>query len=286
MIRVVMLGRLGNNLFQYALGRVLAEHHQVPLVMDARWFNATGWSQVNGLLRMPLRVNIVRSGSIAARVCLKLVRKHPWEFLGLPTWKEDAANHRVDLGVLRMPANALLMGYFQSPRYFESLEAELRQEIVPRAGLLGQVSASLAADLTGGESVAIHVRRGDFLLHPAFQVCDVEYYRAAMRVMRETQNKPHFYVFSDDPHWCRAQFTECDVTVVDEATAQADPLHDLHLMSLAKHHIISNSSYSWWAAWLGKSSMQRVIAPPRWFAKDIVAPIEEKCLPHWQILTV
>lgn len=286
MIRVVMLGRLGNNLFQYALGRVLAERHQEPLVMDARWFNAEGWGQVSALRRLPLKVKIVRSGSLAARLCLKTIGKHPWEFLGLPIWRENTTNHTVDLRVWETPARALLMGYFQSPRYFEGHEAQLRQEIVPRSGLLRPASVTLEAELADGETVAIHVRRGDFLVHPAFQVCDLHYYHAAMRWMREVLVRPRFYVFSDDPAWCRIHLSGHDITVIDESAAHVDALHDLHLMSLAKHHIIANSSYSWWAAWLGKSADQRVVVPPRWFAKDIVAPIEEKCLPHWHVLTV
>lgn len=93
-----------------------------------------------------------------------------------------------------------------------------------------------------------------------------------------------FFIFSDDPGWCRREFTAADTEVIDSGPVAANPLHDLLLMSLASHHIIANSSYSWWAAWLGDKPGQRVIMPDRWYAGTITAPIYEKLLPHWQTL--
>jgi hypothetical protein len=86
-----------------------------------------------------------------------------------------------------------------------------------------------------------------------------------------------FFIFSDDPAWCGDTFTDPDTEVVDAGNAAANPLHDLHLMSLAGHHIIANSSYSWWAAWLGDKPGQQVIMPERWYADErIKAPMEQK----------
>jgi hypothetical protein len=137
------------------------------------------------------------------------------------------------------------------------------------------------------------VRRGDYLRIPVFQVCDPHYYHQSMDEMRARVPDARFFIFSDDPEWCRANFTESDTEVVaapsgrrsdggveaafgDRRHDAANPLHDLHLMSLAGHHIIANSSYSWWAAWLGDKPGQRVIMPDRWYARDIHAPMEEK----------
>jgi hypothetical protein len=103
-----------------------------------------------------------------------------------------------------------------------------------------------------------------------------------MDAMRARVGSPRFFLFSDDPGWCRSAFTDPDVEVIDSGKAAANPLHDLRLMSLAGHHIIANSTYSWWAAWLGKKPTQIVLTPPRWFAKDITAPMEDKLLPGWE----
>lgn len=104
--------------------------------------------------------------------------------------------------------------------------------------------------------------------------------------MRREVGSPRFFVFSDDPAWCREALSGEDVEVMVVPGAPDDPLHDLHLMSRARHHIIANSSYSWWAAWLAKRDGQRVIAPDRWFGGGIDAPMEDRLCDGWRTLRV
>lgn len=282
MIRIVLQGRTGNHLFQYALGRVLSKKYQVPLVLDASWFNAEGWSQVSHFLSLPLNARVVRRFSLGARILRKLTGKHYWEFRGIPIYRENPLDQSFDSAFLECPNDCLLFGYFQSPWYFRDLADELREEIkaLLETARLGHELQSLLAQ---PESVAVHVRRGDYLQHSVFKVCDEEYYRASMQQMREVIPQATFYIFSDDPAWCRATFTDADQVVVESGDAGENPLHDLHLMSLASHHIIANSTYSWWAAWLAHAPNQQVIMPDRWYAGEIIAPIAEKKLPRWQI---
>ena len=276
MIRIVLLGRTGNNLFQYALGRVLAGKHGVPLVLDGSWFNQAGWREVSHFLRLPLRARVVRRCSLGARALRKLTGKHYWEYLGVPVLRENPADHSFDVSFLDAPADCVVMGYFQTPLYFEATADDFRGEIN------GMLEAALSLDrkwvaaLSAPESVAVHVRRTDFLTQPAFQVCGADYYHRAMNQMRERLDRPRFFVFSDDPGWCRQEFAGDGNTVVVEQGAAGNPLPDLRLMSLAHHHIICNSSYSWWAAWLGDKPGQQVIMPERWFAGEVVAPVGEK----------
>jgi hypothetical protein len=97
-----------------------------------------------------------------------------------------------------------------------------------------------------------------------------------MNDIRQHVPGAQFYIFSDDPRWCEKNFNDLDVAGIIGRRYNSSPLHDLHLMSLASHHIIANSSYSWWAAWLGKKPAQFVIMPDRWYIHGIMAPIEEK----------
>ncbi len=282
MIRIVLLGRTGNHLFQYALGRVLAEKHGVPLVMDASWFNATGWAEVSHFLKLPLKAEVVRRCSIGIRGLRKLTGKHYWEYSRVPMLKESPNDQSFDAKFLDAPADCVLFGYFQSSRYFMSIADELRGELNT---LIGDVFSKEPEDPVHQEihqatSVAVHVRRGDYLRHPAFQVCDSAYYRTSMDEMRAHVESPRFFVFSDDPEWCRQEFREDDTVVIASGKAAANPLHDLRLMSLAGHHIIANSTYSWWAAWLGDKPGQQVIMPQHWYARDIIAPIDDK---KWKI---
>lgn len=283
MIRIVMLGRLGNNLFQYALGRVLAERHGVPLAMDASWFNGEGWSQVNCIRRLPIKAAITRPFSIGSRALLKLTGKHHWELLGKPEFREATGDHSFDARFLDAPADCFLFGYFQSPLYFAGFEDALRAEIDPSSAVRSSRPAALCRELDAEGSVAVHVRRQDFTRIPAFDVCDAAFYQNAMNELRARLPVARFFVFSDDPEWCKGHFTKDDETVVDLPGSAADPLMDLHLMSLANHHVIANSTYSWWAAWLGKKPGQIVICPPRWFNHGTIAPIDEKLCAGWEV---
>lgn len=279
MIRILLFGRTGNNLFQYAIGRVLAEKHQVPLVLDASWYNKEGWEEVSHFLRLPIKAEVRRHPSLLSRAFRKVTGKHYWEFRGVPVLREPLGDLRFDPAYLEAPADCVLLGYFQTPLYFAETAAALRQELNT---LLAGVAddAATRALLTDSRSVAVHVRRGDFLHHPAFQVCDTNYYLTSMAEMRSRVPGARFFIFSDDPEWCRSEFQGSDVQVVGTDTAEKNPLHDLELMSLASHHIIANSSYSWWAAWIGDKPGQEVIMPDRWFTTSIHAPMEEK---RWKI---
>ncbi|MEO8617223.1 MAG: alpha-1,2-fucosyltransferase [Luteolibacter sp.] len=283
MIRVLMLGRLGNNLFQYALGRVLAERHGVPLVMDGSWFNGEGWAQVNCIRRLPIKATIARPFSLGSRALLKLTGKHHWEYLGKPEFREKSGDHSFDASFLHAPADCFIFGYFQTPLYFNNIEETLRAEINPASAFREPPPAALCKQLGACGSVGVHVRRQDFTHLPIFDVCDSAYYQNSMNQLRARLPVARFFIFSDDPEWCKNHFTKDDETVVDLPQSAVDPLMDLHLMSLANHHIIANSTYSWWAAWIGKKAGQIVICPPRWFNAGFTAPIEEKLCDGWEI---
>jgi hypothetical protein len=294
MLRIVLLGRTGNIMFQYALGRVLARKHGVPLVLDASWYNAEGWAEISHFLKLPIKARVRRKFSLASRALRNFTGKHFWEFGGAPFLKEAEADQSFDPRFLEVPGDCTLFGYFQSPLYFDSMADELRAEL---KGLISkgarascpQSSSVTEDELSQPESVAIHVRRGDYLHHDCFKVCDTEYYQRSMREMRERVPGARFFIFSDDPDWCSAHFKDIDVAAIigrrdneEKETVTGDrrhmtyPLHDLYLMSMASHHIIANSTYSWWGAWLGAKPGQQVTMPDRWYAKDIIAPIDEK----------
>lgn len=152
-------------------------------------------------------------------------------------------------GFWALPDGTELSGYFQSERYFKPFADEVRREFQPLVPLPWTVFKGW---------VSIHVRRGDYLTFPEHHPpCTVEYYREAMsRFPNE-----HFIVFSDDMPWCKENLRGPRI----EYSEGFYPFADLHRMSLCDHHIIANSSFSWWGAWLGKNPGKRVIAPKRWF---------------------
>lgn len=279
-----MLGRTGNNLFQYALGRVLAKRHRVPLVMDGSWFRAGDWEAVSCLRRLPIRARVVRGWSLGSRALRKLAGRHPWEFLGVPVWREVDGHAGFDPSFLGVPKDCVLMGYFQSERYFEPIADELRETLDLSTLRWSAETREAARRLEEGETVAVHVRRTDFVGRREFDLCGPDYYRRALSRLRASLDTPRFFLFSDDPGWCRSHLAGEDVEVMALPGMAGDPLHDLHLMSRARHQVIANSSYSWWAAWLARKPGQRVIAPDRWFGGEIEAPTGDRLLEGWETL--
>ena len=163
---------------------------------------------------------------------------------------EPSFNYR-ELPV-NIPKNLILKGYFQSEKYFKDFENEIREEFTFRH----QATRSI-----GKNTCSIHVRRGDYLkLQKNHPVCSMSYYHSAMSLV----DADNYLIFSDDPEWCRLNFTQDNVEVISDQS----PSEDMQLMSLCDNHIIANSSFSWWGAWLGKNINKKIIYPSKWFGID------------------
>jgi hypothetical protein len=287
MIRVVMLGRLGNNLFQYALGRALSEKHGVPLQLDASWFNGRTWPYVSPLGKLPgfasQKAKLARPFSFGSRALKKITGKHHWEYLNVPIIRENESDQSFDATLLQAPPDCVFFGYFQTPLYFQGIEHLIRSELSTEGLGLELGHENLAARLRESNSVAVHVRRTDYVNNRNLYLPDADYYQRAMDRMRDAVPSARFFVFSDDPKWCIKEFVSPDTTVLTHSDPY-QPLTDLHLMSLAANHIIANSSYSWWAAWLGKKEGQTVLMPNQWSKGTIKAPIKEKKCAGWTTL--
>ncbi len=256
----------------------------MPLVLDASWFNPETWKEVSRFLNLPLKAKVVRRFPIASRALRKFTGRHWKEFTSTPAFTEPLDDQSFDPAIAEAPPDCFLSGFFQSPLYFRDTGDTIREELNGLFDRKAEAGDTLGERLLKRGTVAVHVRRGDYLWHPQLHVCDRGYYDRAMERMRELVPDARFLVFSDDPAWCRDEFRSDDIEVVETREYSADPLRDLRLMSLAGSHIIANSSYSWWAAWLGKKPGQNVIMPSRWFAGGIVAPIEEKKCEDWIVL--
>jgi len=247
-------GRLGNNLFQYAAMVAAAARARRPvLLMDFSRLEAGATS------RRLARLDFVRLGlpgvifpPLLNRMVLKASGRLACECRLLPVL-EDRDSPAVEQGLAR---SALLSGYFQHAALVERHAARLRETIWRRLSGFAQPPA-------GPESVAVHIRRGDYLNHPSRMVCGQEYFLCAMARLREALGHPRFHVFSDDPGWCRAHLSGADVEMVN-SKGPGDALADLAAMAGCRHQIISNSSFSWWAGWLNPNPEKRVICPDRW----------------------
>jgi len=154
-------------------------------------------------------------------------------------------------------------GSWQNPQYFDPIAQELRAKLIfPE--FTNPKSLALCQEMAEQETVAVHIRRGDYLKHKALGgICDLLYYQNAIKALDALVNKPLFIVFSDDITWCRENINVDNVRFVDWNSGEQS-FQDMHLMSLCKHNIIVNSSFSWWGAWLNANPEKIVISPNKW----------------------
>ena len=278
MIVVRLTGGLGNQMFQYALGRRLADADGRNLWLDLSAYRTSGWRGETprqyqlGVFNVAARVLPV----LRAAVLLPFPRRLPLRLAHLPHWPgrlkvmREQGRH-FDAAILAEGGDLYLDGYWQSERYFADIAAIIRQDFSLREPMSAPRRA-LADEVAACPSVSVHVRRGDYVTHAgaaAFHgTCPPEWYVEAFRRMAASLQSPRFYVFSDDPAWVRANLpTGYDLRFVDPQPDGRD-YEDMHVMARCRHHIIANSSFSWWGAWLDPSPETRVIAPARWLAGD------------------
>lgn len=186
-------------------------------------------------------------------------------------------------GIQNAPENCYLKGYWQSEKYFEAHAATLRADFSFKSPLTGQNSV-LAGNIRNLNAISLHVRRGDYVKNPATAaihgLCSLDYYNAAIQHVLRRVDNPVFFIFSDDMPWVKKNLALAAPTHHVEHNAQA--YHDMHLMSLCKHHVIANSSFSWWGAWLNPSPHKIVVAPKQWFA--VSRRTEDLLPPAWVAL--
>ena len=161
-----------------------------------------------------------------------------------------------------------LDGYWQSEKYFIDVADELRKEFCVAAEPTGENKLMLNR-IGATDAVCLHIRRGDYVknqhTNSVHGTASLEYYYQAVRHIQSTHPNLELYVFSDDVGWVRENLhTTVPTTFVDHNNPDSD-YEDLRLMSTCKHHIMANSTFSWWAAWLGEHPGQIAIAPKKWF---------------------
>lgn len=267
-------GGLGNQLFQYAAGHALARRLGAAHKIDPGIFSA-GETRDFGLAALGLPL-VVASAEEIRRLTPQW---GPW-------WKNKFIlwSHRLtpftrrrwvkekdfdfDPRLFHVHPPVYLDGWWQSEKYFLTVAAEIRTLFTPAQAPTPR-AAEIAASLAGQETIAVHVRRGDYVhdndASRFHGTCPPSYYDAACARLAHDLPDAKFCVFSDDPDWARANIK---LPARAEFIVSRGPLatqEDFFLMTRCRHFIIANSTFSWWPAWLADAPGQRVIAPRQWF---------------------
>lgn len=263
MIHILLQGRTGNNLFQYAAARQLSVRHGTGLELDLSW-EGPDVAQIRQLERLPIQARIVRRWSPLKKATRRLTGKGPEFWHRGPIYRDRGPESGFHPKVLTLPDHTLLTGFFQNEGYFSPIAALLRQELSLAAVPLPDASARTLDLIHDRRMASLHVRRGDYLKIAATRCVPDDYHSKACTYLQERIAGLDFLIFSDDIAWCRKRFTGREFHFCDHPESAHDPFHDLKLMAACDHHIIANSSYSWWGAWLNPSNDKHVVAPDMW----------------------
>lgn len=271
------LSGLGNQLFQYAAGRYFADRYMGELTLIQEPVFGT---LSHGIYKRPF---LLSHFQLAASVRMKtrfddlmLAPSGVRARLVAPikAMKHIAVRHEVfqrryefmeDLAIPQSSQTLYLTGYWQAYQYADAIAPQLRQELLLREPATGSNQWMLEEIKSAPVSISLHVRRGDYTLAKEGNIAlPLDYYRRAIELVRQRWENPSFFIFSDDIAFARENLPKDICTVFVEGNDDDTSHEDLRLMSACQHHIIANSSFSWWGAWLNPMPDKVVVAPRHW----------------------
>jgi hypothetical protein len=273
MVIVKLMGGIGNQMFQYAAGRALAHRLKTELKVDIGAFKDNGFRQYqldifNIQASIASREEIERLTVARESVGVKFIRNLFHQAAPRPKSHKKEKHFHFDPQTATLSGNVYLNGYWQSERYFKPIKTILFEEFRLKSALQGK-NKKLAEQINACRSVSLHIRLGDYVSNPKTNrfhgTCSLDYYQRCVEDVASKGEPAHFFIFSDEPQ--KVNFIKnlpYKTTIVDH-NDPASGYEDMRLMSLCKHNIIANSSFSWWAAWLNQNQGKRVYAPQKWF---------------------
>lgn len=274
MITIRLKGGLGNQMFQYALGRALALKNDTELKIDTSFFYVDFKSITKRTYNLDvfnIKAEIAKESDIPfifrlpkSRIAIYLI----FLFRKIIKSAGQEKSFNFDKSILSIGRNAYLDGYWQSPKYFEGFEDIIRKDFTLKKELLDNVII-LKEQIEKNNSLCVHLRRGDYVGNANHEVVNNDYYTKSIALISQNTDIEKIYVFSDDINWCKENIKfEFPTMYVGEEYAGTNAEGHLALMTTCKHFIICNSSFSWWAAWLSDNPDKIVVAPKQWFKDE------------------
>jgi hypothetical protein len=267
-------GGLGNQMFQCAIAIAIAEKSGDEFRVDTRKI-ASGLvhhgivaPRVFGFSNRIVGEADIREvlGWRGKSFILERLTRRSLEFLRGETYFSEK-QFNFDENALKVTRNKYLFGYWQTEKYFSWCSQSVRSWF-SFVDPFSQEDRKISNLISDSVSVSVHVRRGDYIsdqgARKVFATCTPRYYRDAFEIIDMKVNRPTFFIFSDDIDWARKNVRVNAPHVFVSHNRGNDSFRDLRLMSLCDHHVIANSSFSWWGAWLAEKSDTIVVAPRMW----------------------
>jgi hypothetical protein len=272
LVIIKLQGGLGNQMFQYAFGRSLADKFDRELFLDCTFLRDR--TPVAGFTRRDYELShfsvraeiadekLIRSIAAYPKTRFDFYKKRLLKLTGRVnfSWEDTFTfNPAVNLSA----ATNYLTGFWQSEQYFNYAAENIRNDFKLKKAP-DQANQDHLRRIKGCAAVSVHIRRGDYVNNPSHPVCDSSYYKDAITLSGQLIKEPVYFIFSDDIEWVKGNLDIAAPNHIIDVNAHQSHF-ELFLMSNCRHHIIANSSFSWWAAWLNPNLDKVVIAPKRWF---------------------
>lgn len=275
MIVVKLKGGLGNQLFQYAIAKKISLRYNVDVVLDITAFENYKLHKYS-LDHFDFKKRIASDRELAL-FGIKQISNYDKYYVKLKKYVntyfvicENQFNFDKNI-FAAAKKNTYLEGYFQSEKYFLDIRDILLTDFKIIKPLVDK-NLEFANKIFGVNAISLHIRRGDYVTNKdtlnIHGICDLLYYKKAIEYISNKIEDPVFFIFSDDIPWVKGNLKTSFKTAYVEHNNADTNFEDLRLMSLCKHNIIANSSFSWWGAWLNQNPDKIVIAPKKWFNVD------------------
>lgn len=272
-----VIGGLGNQMFQYAIGRAVSLQLQTELRLDISEFSEYslhhGYELVRAFdLQIPLanRQEVRKLLGWQAYPFVQRIITRFFPYYQIGNMVNEPYFHYWDK-IKDLVGDCYLVGYWQSEKYFIEIESLIRQDFSFKA-MIDDKNKKMANYIQSKNAVSLHVRRGDYVnsakTNAIHGTCSINYYQTAMDYIIQQVDTPYFIIFSDDISWVKANLSTSYACRFIDYNQGENSFRDMQLMSLCQHHIIANSTFSWWGAWLNAKKDKIVIAPKNWFAHN------------------
>ena len=275
MIIVRVAGGLGNQMFQYAMYKSLEKKGKL-VKLDSKSFYETK-KEHNGyeLERIfdikpnkPTKEDLEKFDENNISTLFKIKRK----LFGDKKFVYDTKEYVFNKDVYKLK-NSYLNGYWQSIKYFEGIENDIKKDFRFK-NQLDNKNLEILNEIENSNSISIHIRRGDYMSPENYNmygcIATPTYYKKAIKVIEEKVENPTFFVFSNDMDWVKKNIQINSRVFYIDINSGNGSYKDMQLMSNCKHNIIANSSFSWWGAWLNENKNKIVIAPKKWINREDV----------------
>lgn len=274
MVRVILSGGLGNQMFEYAAGRALSMRYDTDLFVDLYLLQKKTKATIRSYELSVFNIEAPISQSILNKIAIKVFgairsKSIRYSFLDKFGIFRDEKAQYYDTKFENLPKDTTLFGYFQNENYFKEISRQLKVDFTFKTPLTGK-NDKIRHKIEQENSVSIHIRRGDYInTNTNLPILDLSYYKKAIEYIISEIDNPYFFIFSDGIEWVKINLDLSNLNheFIDWNKNEHSYI-DMQLMSLCKNNIIANSSFSWWAGWLNNNPDKMVIAPRKWYKGD------------------